>query len=187
MSVAHCYFYDQTSRVSHRELVTRCRRHEDDLNEALDGLRSTGNGEQRKIDRSKTTLPLLRSFTSNEKQKHDLLLSKSMVLTSHVKVIPSVVTKQLDQIFEHYPKTLLSSQSEQRSETPPEKNDEGDGEHLDALLLAHRPAVPSLPGALIRGLHNTWKDLIDKTDYSCHVSREENQWRWFRTNDTCSF
>ena len=175
MSVAHCYFYDQTSRVSHRELVTRCRRHEDELNEALDGLRSTGEGDDhRKIDRSKSMF-VLRPLTSknkfNEKQNEDLL-SKSMVLPSHVKVIPSVVTKQLDQLLEQYPKTSLASPIHPRSQTPP-KNDDGDTGHLDALVQHRLPPLPSLPGALIRGLHSTWTDLIDKTDYTCHVSQRE--------------
>ncbi|CAF0886668.1 unnamed protein product [Rotaria sp. Silwood1] len=199
------YFYDQFTRVSHVGGIHRYKRHPEELNQALHHVRVALAAEDDQPAKTETASP---TTTINPtpspikqqlgKQTNDVLL-RTIERKLKAPIIPDLLFKDLDTLFQRFDdksKTAVSSSTpklpssiapKSAQSTLPDNEQELDtmpiqeADDEDELIAAtsNAPKI-SLPGSLIIGLHSTWADLIDNTEYrykTWQTKGGEDNWR----------
>ncbi|CAF4020243.1 unnamed protein product [Rotaria sp. Silwood2] len=198
------YFYDQFTRVSHVGGIHRYKRHPEELNQALHHVRVALAAEDDQPAKAETTPTTTINPTPSPvkqqlgKQTNDLLL-RTIQRKLKAPIVPDLLFKDLDTLFQRFDdksKTAVSSStsklpssiapksapstlpdSEQELDAMPIQ--EADDEDELIAATANAPKI-SLPGSLIIGLHSTWSDLIENTEYkykTWQTKAGEDNWR----------
>jgi len=187
------YFYDQSIRISHLGGIHRYKRHPEELNQALHHVRVALAAEDNEPSKSETPATTINSTPSPTKQQTIKQTNEGLLRTIQRKlnapIVPDVLFKELDLVFQRFEDKSKTSLSSSTSKTPlsiPPKSgqptvNEDDEQETDVIpiqeaededeLIAPTSNIPkvSLPGSLIISLHSTWADLIENTEHKYKV------------------
>ncbi|CAF3387992.1 unnamed protein product [Rotaria socialis] len=199
------YFYDQYTGASHVGGVHRYKRHPEELNQALHHVRVALAAEDDQPAKTETATPASTINHTPTPVKQQLGRQTNEVLLSTIQrklkapIIPDALFKDLDSLFirfEDKSKTAVSSSTSKmpssiapksaQSNLPDNEQDpdamqiqEADDEDELMAATSNAPKV-SLPASLIIGLHSTWADLIEDTEYkykTWQTKAGEDNWR----------